>query len=293
MALSHHTEQVGSIRMHYVSQGTGPLVVLLHGFPEFWWSWRHQIAPLAQAGFRVVAPDLRGYNDTERTGPYDLDTLAGDIANLVRHLGQSRATIVGHDWGGAIAWYLAATRPEVCDRAVVLNAPHPAVFAKVIRSSYRQLRRSWYMFFFLLPGLPERRLLKDDARILKRIYLANSVDRSPFSDEVLRPFRQAIMKPGAATAALGYYRAALRSGIGTSRDIARMPIIDQPMLLIWGKDDPALSYDDLVPPTLFWVRDLWIEPIERCGHFVHEERPEDVNRALLEFLRRPGLSEVR
>jgi pimeloyl-ACP methyl ester carboxylesterase len=263
--------------MHYVSQGAGPLVVLLHGFPEFWWSWRHQIAPLAQAGFRVVAPDLRGYNDTERTGPYDLDTLSGDIANLVRHLGQSRATIVGHDWGGAIAWYLAARRPEVCDRAVVLNAPHPLVFAKVIRSSYRQLRRSWYMFFFL-------RLLKDDARILKRIYLANSVDRSPFSDEVLRPFRQAIMKPGAATAALGYYRA---------RSIPRMPIIDQPTLLIWGKDDPALSYDDLVPPTLFWVRDLWIEPIERCGHFVHEERPEDVNRTLLEFLQRPRVSEVR
>jgi epoxide hydrolase 4 len=284
MAPSHHTERVGSIRMHYVSEGAGPLVILLHGFPEFWWSWRHQIAPLAQAGFRVVAPDLRGYNDTDRTGPYDLDTLAGDIANLVRHLGQSRATIVGHDWGGAITWYLAAKRPEVCDRAVVLNAPHPVVFGQVIRSSYRQLRRSWYMFFFLLPHLPERRLLKDDARILKRVYLANSVDRSPFSDDVIRPFREAIMKPGAAAAALGYYRA---------RAISRMPIINQPTLLIWGKDDRALGYDDLVPPTLFWVRDLWIEPIQRCGHFVHEERPEDVNRALLEFLQRPRLSEVR
>ncbi len=284
MAPSHHTERVGSIQMHYVSEGAGPLVILLHGFPEFWWSWRHQIAPLAQAGFRVVAPDLRGYNDTDRTGPYDLDTLAGDIANLVRHLGQSRATIVGHDWGGAITWYLAANRPEVCERAVVLNAPHPAVFRQVIRSSYRQLRRSWYMFFFLLPRLPERRLLKDDARILKRMYLANSVDRSPFSDDVIRPFREAIMKPGAAAAALGYYRA---------RDISRMPIINQPTLLIWGKDDRALGYDDLVPPTLFWVRDLWIEPIDRCGHFVHEERPEDVNRTLLEFLQRPRLGEVR
>ncbi len=284
MAPSHHTERVGSIRMHYVSEGAGPLVILLHGFPEFWWCWRHQIAPLAQAGFRVVAPDLRGYNDTDRTGPYDLDTLAGDIANLVRHLGQSRAAIVGHDWGGVIAWYLAAKRPEVCDRAAVLNAPHPVVFRQVIRSSYRQLRRSWYMFFFLLPRLPERRLLKDNARILKRMYLANSVDRSPFSDDVIRPFREAIMKPGAAAAALGYYRA---------RDISRMPIINQPTLLIWGKDDRALSYDDLVPPTLFWVRDLWIEPIDRCGHFVHEERPEEVNRTLLEFLQRPRLGEVR
>lgn len=288
MGLSHHTEQVGSIRMHYVSEGTGPLVLLLHGFPEFWWSWRNQIAPLAQAGFRVVAPDLRGYNDTDRTGPYDLDTLAGDVVNLVRHLGEARAIIIGHDWGGTIAWYVAAKHPEVCERTVVLNAPHPLVFEQVIRSSYRQLRRSWYMFFFAVPGLPERRLLKDNARIMKRIYLANSVDRSPFSEEVLRPFREAIMKPGAATAALGYYRAALRTAISRSGDIARLPIINQPALLIWGKDDPALSYDELVPPTLLWARDLWIEPIEHCGHFVHEERPHDVNRALLEFLQPRG-----
>jgi pimeloyl-ACP methyl ester carboxylesterase len=287
MELTHQTEQVGSIRMHYVSEGTGPLVVLLHGFPEFWWSWRNQFAPLAQAGFRVVAPDLRGYNDTDRAGPYDLDTLAEDVVNLVRHLGEARGIIIGHDWGGTIAWYVAAKHPEVCERTVVLNAPHPLVFEQVIRSSYRQLRRSWYMLFFVLPGLPERRLLKDNARIMKRIYFANSVHRSPFSEEVLRRFREAIMKPGAATAALGYYRAALRTAISRSGDIARLPIINQPTLLIWGKDDPALSYDELVPPSLLWARDLWIEPIEHCGHFVHEERPDDVNRALLEFLQ-PG-----
>jgi len=136
-------------------------VVLLHGFPEFWWSWRFQIAPLAAAGYRVVAPDLRGYNETERTGPYDLDTLSGDIASLIAHLGESRATIVGHDWGGAITWHLAAMRPDTCERAVVLNAPHPAVFGAVLRHSLDQLRRSWYMFFFQLPWLPERWLVKD------------------------------------------------------------------------------------------------------------------------------------
>lgn len=284
MALGHFTEQVGTIRMHYVSQGEGPLVLLLHGFPEFWWSWRHQLTPVADAGFRVVAPDLRGYNDTDRAGPYDLDTLAGDAVALIRHLGAERATIVGHDWGGVIAWHLAAKRPDVCERVAVLNAPHPAVFARVIRSNPRQLRRSWYMFLFALPWLPEARLVANDARIMYRIYRANAVNRSAFTDEVVGPFREAILKPGAAAAALGYYRAAIWRGLFQPRQLSGFPLIKQPALLLWGKEDTALSYEHLVPSTLLWTTDLWIEAIEGAGHFVHQERPAEVNQALLRFL---------
>jgi pimeloyl-ACP methyl ester carboxylesterase len=286
MALQHFTEQVGSIRMHYVLEGSGPLVVLLHGFPEFWWSWRLQIAPLVEAGYRVAAPDLRGYNETERSGPYDLDTLASDVAALVEHLGESRATIVGHDWGGVITWHIASTRPEICERAVVMNAPHPAAFKHAILHSFRQIRRSWYMFFFLLPWLPELRLQKDGARLIKRIYLANAVDRSNFTDAAVRPFREAMAKPGAATAAIGYYRAAFRYALTKGASVARSPVIKQQTLLIWGKDDRALDYEELVPPTSRWVPNLRIEPIERCGHFVHQERPEVVNGLLIDFLRR-------
>ena len=284
MPLQHRTDTVGSLRMHYVLDGSGPLVLLLHGFPEFWWSWRFQIAPLAAAGYRVVAPDLRGYNETERSGPYDLDTLSGDIASLIAHLGESRATIVGHDWGGAITWHLAAMRPDACQRAVVLNAPHPAVFAAVLRHSLGQLRRSWYMFFFLLPWLPERWLVKDGARLLRRMYRGNAVDRSNFTDDDVRPFQQAITQPGAATAALGYYRAAFAGLLKNRRNIGRYPLITRPTLLIWAKDDQALDYQELVPPTRRWVSDLRIEPIEQCGHFVHQEQPEAVNARLLSFL---------
>jgi pimeloyl-ACP methyl ester carboxylesterase len=284
MALQHHTEQVGSIRMHYVLEGSGPLVVLLHGFPEFFWSWRFQIRPLVEAGYRVVAPDLRGYNETDRTGPYDLDTLAGDVAALVGHLGESRARIVGHDWGGAITWRLAAKRPDLCERAVVLNAPHPAVFNRVIRRNFRQIRRSWYIFFFQLPWLPERWLLKDGASVLKRIYLASAVDRANFTDGAIHPFREAISKPGAAAAAIGYYRAAFRYAMSRRSSIMRYPRISRPTLLIWGKDDVALGYEDLVPATSHWVADLRIETIERCGHFVHQERPKEVNALLIRFL---------
>ena len=285
MPLEHRTAQVGSIRMHYVVEGSGPLVVLLHGFPEFWWSWRFQISPLVEAGYRVAAPDLRGYNETDRSGPYDLDTLAGDVAALGAHLGESRATIVGHDWGGAITWHLAATRPQLCDRIVVLNAPHPAVFARALRRSLRQIRRSWYIFFFQLPWLPERWLLKDGARLLVRMYRANAVDRSRFTDEDVRPFREAIAKPGAATAALGYYRAAFRRIFQDRRSGESYPKITCPTLLIWGKEDRALGYPELVPPTSRWVSNLTIEPVERCGHFVHQERPEAVNALLVHFLR--------
>lgn len=284
MPLQHRTDTVGSLRMHYVLDGSGPLVLLLHGFPEFWWSWRFQIAPLAAAGYRVVAPDLRGYNETERSGPYDLDTLSGDIASLIAHLGESRATIVGHDWGGAITWHLAAMRPDACQRAVVLNAPHPAVFAAVLRHSLGQLRRSWYMFFFLLPWLPERWLVKDGARLLRRMYRGNAVDRSNFTDDDVRPFQKAITQPGAATAALGYYRAAFAGLLKNRRILGRYPLITRPTLLIWAKDDQALDYQELVPPTRRWVSDLRIEPIEQCGHFVHQERPEAVNARLLSFL---------
>ena len=119
---THHTADLGGLKMHWVEAGAGPLVVLLHGFPEMWWSWRHQIRPLAEAGFRVVVPDQRGYNDTDKHGPYDLDTLAGDICRLIDHLGGGpRVRIVGHDWGGAVAWHLGATRAEHVERLAVLN----------------------------------------------------------------------------------------------------------------------------------------------------------------------------
>jgi pimeloyl-ACP methyl ester carboxylesterase len=285
MALQHRTEQVGSLRVHFAIDGSGPLVVLLHGFPEFWWSWRFQIEPLARAGYRVAAPDLRGYNETDQTGPYDLDTLADDVAALIGHLGEPRARIVGHDWGGEIAWHLAGTRPKVCERLAVINAPHPAVFARVIRRSLGQIRRSWYMFFFQLPWFPEHWLLKDGALLIKRMYRANAVDRSNFKDADIQPFREAFGKTGVASAAIGYYRAAFRQMLLGGR--VRYAKISCPTLLIWGKEDRALSYEELVPPTSRWANDLKIEPVVGCGHFAHQEKPDVVNALLLDFLATP------
>ncbi len=271
----------GRLRMHYVERGEGPLVLLLHGFPESWWSWRHQIEPLAAAGYRVVAPDQRGYAETEKKGPYDVDTLAADIALLIEHLGEERAIVVGHDWGGTVAFHLAATRPERVSKLVVLNAPHPAAFTRTLLTSPRQLRRSWYVFFFVLPLLPERALTADDGRRVDAIVRASAADRSRVSHEELAPFRRAIVAPGAAHAMVGWYRAAFLRFLRYARSY---PTIVVPTRILWGNGDPALGFDQVVPPMKRWLRDVEVHALDGVGHYLHAEAPERVNPLLIEIL---------
>jgi pimeloyl-ACP methyl ester carboxylesterase len=277
---THRAVDLNGLRMHYVEAGAGPTVVLLHGFPEMWWSWRLQIRPLAEAGFRVVAPDLRGYNETDKQGPYDLDTLAGDVCRLIESLGAGRsARIVGHDWGGAVAWHLASTRPEACERLAVLNCPHPVLMRSGLLKP-RQLRRSWYFFAFQVPGLAERFLTKDDAAGLVRMLKSSVVDRAHYTDEELRPFRDAIQKPGTVKAMLGWYRAMPKAAFS----MTRLAKVQADTLLVWGMSDPALGFDDLVPGTERWAPKLQITRVEGAGHFVQSDQPMAVNKALIDFL---------
>ena len=282
---SHRFVEANGIRFHCVEKGRGPLVLLLHGFPEMWWSWRYQIDPIAEAGFRAVAPDLRGYNESDKAGPYDIDTLASDVHALIAALGESRAAVVGHDWGGAVAWHFAATRPESCERLAILNCPHPVQFRRALSSRGTQLKRSSYILFFQLPWLPEYLLTRRDAELIVRIFLAHAKDRSHFGPDEIRPFRDSVQKHGAAKAMLGYYRALVKTALRDRARFARYPIIQAPALLIWAKDDRALSYEDLVPGTERWAPRLELRTLERCGHFVQSEQPEPVNHWLSSFLR--------
>ncbi len=285
LQVSHHFVQLGDLRMHYVERGAGPLVVLLHGFPESWWSWRHIIPRLADAGFRVIAPDLRGYAETDKHGPYDLDTVTHDVCRLIESLGDGpRAHIIGHDWGGALAWHLASTRSSHCRSLAVLNCPHPAAIAQVALTHFRQLKRSWYIFFFQVPGLPELWLTRNDAAEIVRVLRGNAIDKTNFSEEELRPLRDAIQKPGAAHAMLGWYRAAFGGIVKRRGKPVEYPIIRAPSLLIWGLEDRALGFEDLVPPTQKYVEALRVEPIANCGHFVHAEQPDRVGALLIDFL---------
>lgn len=281
--LRHEYVQVNGIRVHYVTAGRGPLVLLLHGFPEFWYAWRHQIPALAEH-FTVVAPDQRGYNETDKPAwGYEIDVLVADVLGLIEALGHERAIVVGHDWGGAVAWATAIARPHRVERLAILNAPHPAVFAEHLRTNRAQQRRSWYMGFFLLPALPELAFKANDYALLERIF-REQIPAGTFGDEDLAAYKDALSKPGALTAALNWYRAAGRQGARGLYTGTQMRC-DVPTLLIWGEADVALG-PELVDGTAQYVPDLTVRRLPGVSHWVQQEAPAQVNRFLLEFLGR-------
>jgi pimeloyl-ACP methyl ester carboxylesterase len=282
LRLPRKRARVNGAEMYYVEKGSGPLVLLLHGFPETWWTWRYQLDALAAAGFRVVAPDLRGYDENEKRGPYDPETLTADVRAWIEHLGEKRARVVGHDWGGAIAWQFAASHPSFCDRVTVINCPHPKLMVRALKKDPAQRKRSWYMFFFQLPWLPERYLRKPGG--LAEMYRRMAPGSGHFGEEEIAPFVAALNRPGAATAAVNYYRALLRLVLTNATE--HLPSrVEAPAMLVWGVNDLALGFDSLVPGTERYVPRLRVEKIETGGHFVHAEQPERVNPLLIDFLK--------
>jgi len=269
--------------LHYVEAGAGPLIVLLHGFPEFWYSWRHQIPALARAGFHVIAPDLRGYNESAKpagVANYRMELLVGDIVGLIRHAGATTATVVGHDWGGMIAWHLAMDQPQVVDQLAILNAPHPAAFVREL-GGLEQWLRSSYIRFFQLPWLPECLLAAGDYALLERMLRHQPLRRGAFSRIDIRRYKRALSVPRALTSALNYYRAAWRH---SPRRADGFPTISMPTLLIWGERDSYLSIR-LTKGLIPWVPNIKIQRLANASHWVQNDAPQDVNRLLLEFVR--------
>jgi len=269
------------LRMHAAVAGPrkGPLVVLLHGFPEFWYSWRHQIGALARSGFRVVVPDQRGYNLTETTPPYDIATLTGDAASLIRACGRERAFVAGHDWGAAVAWTLAALHPECVERLAVLNVPHPAVMQRALSGgNLRQMRRSWYILVFQLPRLPEWFLSRNDFARLRWLMRASS-RRGTFTDEDLGRYRKACSRPGALSASIGWYRALGRT-IVTGRRSLHVGRVSVPTLILWGERDAALCVE-LAEQSTAWLDNGSLVRFPNATHWVHEELPDEITGKLL------------
>ena len=288
--LTHHEAIVNGVRLHYVQAGQGPLVVLLHGFPEFWYSWRRQIPALAAAGYRVIAPDMRGYNLSEKpptVADYRMEALTSDVAALIRHAGEENAVVVGHDWGGAVAWETAMRLPQVVRRLVVLNAPHPAAMLRELRT-VEQLRRSWYMFFFQLPWLPEALAHLSGYSALEAVFRRDPTRAGAYSDEDIRLYRQAVARPGALTGAINYYRALFRQApAGALRGMRALPTITVPTLLIWGMRDRYLG-PRLLNGLDQWVANLRVERLPDASHWVMADEPQRVNDLLLGFLRDGG-----
>jgi epoxide hydrolase 4 len=281
---THQFVTTNGIRLHYVTQGEGPLMLMLHGFPEFWYSWRHQIPEFAR-DFKVVAPDLRGYNESEKPADkaaYVMAEFIQDIKGLIEALGYDRCILVGHDWGGAIAWQFAYAYPEMVDRLIVLNIPHPAKFAEGLQMP-QQLLKSSYIFFFQLPFLPEFLIQLNDFKALESAFVGMAVNKKAFSAADIKAYKDAFTKPGALTAALNYYRNPLQQGI-TNR---QWSVLEVPTLMIWGEDDLPLS-KELTYGTENYVRDFRIRYIPNCSHWVQQEQPQLVNQYIREFLEQPG-----
>jgi len=287
---SHREVTANGARFHLAEHGPadGPLVVLLHGFPEFWWSWRHQLVALGDAGFRVVAPDLRGYGASDKPPRgYDAYTLSSDVAGMVRALGARDAMVVGHDWGGMLAWTVATLHPGVVRRLAVVGMPHPVRLRQALLRDRAQLRASSYIGFFQLPKVPEARLLKDDGAYVGRLLERWGGPGFPDAETEAR-CREAMSIPGAAHSSLEWYRWAVRSltrpsGLRFLRLMARG--VGVPTLQLHGALDRCL-----LPSTAHgsgaWVNAPYeLQVLDGLGHFPHEEDPELVSAALLEHAR--------
>jgi epoxide hydrolase 4 len=278
---THNTLTSNGVTLHYVTQGEGPLMLMLHGFPECWYSWRHQIQEFSQ-DYKVVAVDLRGYNESDKpTDPsaYRMSEFIQDIQGLITGLGYERCILVGHDWGGAIAWNFAYHYPQLVEKLIVLNIPHPAKFAEGIRSNPQQILRSFYIFLFQLPMLPEWLIQFNHYQAIELMLKGMAVNKNTFSPEDLATYKNAVAKPGALTAMLNYYRNLFWEVISDNN----WDVLEVPTLMIWGENDTALG-KELTHGTESYVRNLRIHYIPNCSHWVQQEKPEQVNQYMRQFL---------
>ena len=289
LPLRHDYAQLDGVRLHYAECGSGneELVVLLHGFPEFWYSWRNQLSALGKR-YHAVAPDMRGYNLSDkppRVEDYRIDLLVEDVIGLIHRLGASKAAVVGHDWGGGVAWAVAHKYPEHVSKLAVFQVPPAAAWRANI--TFRQWRRSWYMLFFQLPRVPEWSIRRNNFAGLERVFKDTVVRKGCFSDGDIELYKEAMRQPGALTASINYYRANLRRVMFRRRDennVKRDGRIRVPTLFIFGEQDFAI-----IPETVRGVGNYVAAPyrevrIPDSGHWVQNEAVDEVNSVLIDFL---------
>jgi len=288
--IEHHRVSTNGIELHVAQTGPldGPLALLLHGFPESWRAWQAQIQNLVDMGYRVWLPDQRGYNTSDKpreVNAYGIELLCADIAGLIEQSGRERITLMGHDWGGVVAWSLAAIRPDLIERVVIVNAPHLSAMRKALRSNLDQIARSWYAAFFQLPALPEYLLSLCDFRAL-RLALNRTSRRGTF-DRLMPDYVDTWRQPGALTAMLNWYRALMREP--TNSAIGKQ--VPVPLLLLWGARDFSLTRA-VAEESMQCCENGRLVYIESAGHWVLHETPEEVNEQIVAFLLE-GPGEIR
>lgn len=283
MELAHRHIETNGIRLHVVEAGakSGIPVVLLHGFPEFWYGWRKQIPALAEAGCRVIVPDQRGYNLSDKPQGiknYHIDKLIDDVLGLIDALDYERVNLVGHDWGAIISWIFAFKHPERLHKLGILNAPHPLVMRRFLQRDFEQIRRSLYTYFFQLPWIPEVGMRADNWRGAVRA-LRGSGKIHTFTNEDIVTYKEAWSQPGAITTMLNWYRAAPRYFFWLPKEMR----IKVPTLMIWGAQDFALTHR-MARPSMDHVDEGNLILFPDATHWVQHEWAEEVNHYLIDFL---------
>ncbi|MDJ0533181.1 MAG: alpha/beta hydrolase [Xenococcaceae cyanobacterium MO_207.B15] len=280
-SLKHDYIISNGIRLHYVTEGEGALMMLLHGFPEFWYSWRHQIPEFAK-NYKVVALDLPGYNDSEKPKErkaYQITELLKNIEAVIKGLGYDRCILVGHDWGGMLAWHFAYAYSKMVEKLIVLNLPHPAKFAQALRANPQQMLRSWYILLFQVPLLPEFLCQANDYQLIASTFVGTATDKTAFTPEDLEAYKKAAAKLGALTAMLNYYRANFLRLF----NLQEWAVLQVPTMMIWGENDTALR-KELTYNTQKYVKHLQLHYIPNCSHWVQQEQPKLVNQYMRDFL---------
>ena len=273
----------GDVGLHAVAAGPedGSVVVLLHGFPEFWYGWDRQIEPLAAAGFRVIVPDQRGYNLSSKpagVAAYGLTELVSDVIAIADQLGQEKILLAGHDWGAAVAWSAALLHPQRVAKLAVLNVPHPSVMRKFLSTRPRQILRSWYMFFFQLPWLPEAIFSAFHFRVGSRSLLRSSRPGT-FTTEDLAQYRSAWSQPGALTAMINWYRALFRTRAKFPDKTVRVPT-----RILWGERDDFLL-TEMAHESLRYCTSAELFTFANASHWLQHEEPARISELLIDFFR--------
>ncbi len=280
----HHYIETNGARLHVVTLGNpaGKPIMLLHGFPDFWYGWHHQAPALVTAGFRVIVPDQRGYNlsDCPRgTRPYRLDVLGKDIVGLFDHWGYEKIDLVGHDWGAAVAWWIAINFPDRMKHLAILNVPHPSVMLEALRKSRRQMVKSWYILFFQIPGLADWLLQRNNFALAIKM-IKSSGKQTTFSDEDLEEYRQAWTNSGGLTGMINWYRALFRYHLQMTADIR----VHIPTLVLWGKQDIALS-QEMAQKSINLCDNGRLIFFEDASHWVQHDAADEINRQLVEYFK--------
>jgi pimeloyl-ACP methyl ester carboxylesterase len=283
MELEHSYIETNGIRLHVVQAGpkSGPPVILLHGFPEFWYGWRKQIPALAEAGCRLIVPDQRGYNLSDKpkgAKNYAVYTLVEDIVGLIKALDYEKVNLIGHDWGAVVAWVLANKYPERLQKLGIMNVPHPAVMQRFLTRDLDQIRRSWYVFFFQLPWIPEAGFRANHWRQAASI-LRGTSNMNSFKEDDIVKYKEAWSQPGAMTAMVNWYRAVIQH----MPQLPDNPRITVPTLMMWGMKDFALSHR-MARPSMDYVDEGNLILFPDATHWVHLDAAEEVNHYLIDFL---------